>query len=59
MRPYYHTCPRCGANLDPCERCTCEKEEEPYSWQPPRRAQSNKFIHQKCNTAYRYNQANR
>lgn len=23
---YYHTCPNCGANLDPGERCDCEKE---------------------------------
>ncbi len=23
-RPYYHTCPVCGANLDPGERCDCE-----------------------------------
>lgn len=21
---YYHTCPCCGANLDPGERCDCE-----------------------------------
>lgn len=20
---YYHTCPNCGANLDPCEKCDC------------------------------------
>lgn len=23
----YWTCPNCGANLDPGERCDCEKEE--------------------------------
>lgn len=23
----YHTCPYCGANLDPGERCDCQKEE--------------------------------
>lgn len=23
---YYHTCPRCGAHLDPGERCDCEDE---------------------------------
>lgn len=23
MRTYYVTCPRCGANLDPGERCDC------------------------------------
>lgn len=22
--PYYHTCPCCGANLDPGEHCDCE-----------------------------------
>lgn len=21
---YYHTCPICGANLDPGEKCDCE-----------------------------------
>ncbi len=25
--PYYHTCPYCGSNLDPCEKCDCEIEE--------------------------------
>lgn len=30
---YYHTCPRCGANLDPSEKCDClferiQKEEK-------------------------------
>ena len=24
---YYHTCPCCGANLDPGERCDCEAED--------------------------------
>ena len=23
--PYYHTCPCCGANLDPGERYDCEE----------------------------------
>jgi hypothetical protein len=23
-KPYYTVCPECGANLDPCEQCTCE-----------------------------------
>ena len=28
--PYYRTCPYCGANLDPGERCDCQdKQEEP------------------------------
>lgn len=25
---YYHTCPCCGANLDPGERCDCKDTEE-------------------------------
>lgn len=25
---YYHTCPCCGANLDPGERCDCEESSE-------------------------------
>lgn len=24
--PYYWTCPYCGANLDPGERCDCKNE---------------------------------
>ncbi len=24
---YYHTCPYCGANLDPEEKCDCSREE--------------------------------
>lgn len=23
---YYRTCPHCGANLDPGERCDCQRE---------------------------------
>lgn len=23
---YYHTCKNCGANLDPDEKCDCEKD---------------------------------
>lgn len=26
--PYYRTCPCCGANLDPGERCDCQDEQE-------------------------------
>ena len=26
---FYRTCPDCGANLDPGERCDCRKEKEP------------------------------
>lgn len=25
---YYRTCPACGANLDPGERCDCRREPE-------------------------------
>lgn len=24
---YYNTCPNCGCNLDPGEKCDCEKEK--------------------------------
>ena len=24
---YYNTCPHCGCNLDPGERCDCSKEQ--------------------------------
>lgn len=24
---YYHTCPLCGANLDPDESCDCQNED--------------------------------
>ena len=27
--PYYRTCPRCGCNLDPGERCDCTAEGLP------------------------------
>lgn len=26
VHTYYHTCPYCGANLDPGESCDCQKE---------------------------------
>lgn len=25
---YYWTCPECGANLDPGEKCDCKEQEE-------------------------------
>ena len=25
---YYRTCPSCGSNLDPCERCDCQERQE-------------------------------
>lgn len=28
---YYRTCPMCGANLDPGEKCDCIKEKERFS----------------------------
>ena len=28
MSTYYRTCPDCGANLDPCEICTCQTGED-------------------------------
>ncbi len=28
---YYHTCPICGANLDPGERCDCKEVRQPIS----------------------------
>nr|DAW08416.1 MAG TPA: DNA-directed RNA polymerase [Caudoviricetes sp.] len=27
MNKYYHTCPDCGANLDPEEKCDSNKKE--------------------------------
>ena len=27
---YYITCPECGANLDPGEKCECQTEETKY-----------------------------
>lgn len=27
---YYRTCDRCGSNLDPGERCDCDRKEEEY-----------------------------
>ena len=26
--PYYWTCPYCGANLDPGEKCDCKDKED-------------------------------
>ncbi len=34
-RTYYHTCPHCGANLDPGERCDCQDNKPAkgiYKW---------------------------
>jgi hypothetical protein len=28
MTRRYRTCPRCGASLDPSERCDCERDEQ-------------------------------
>lgn len=27
MKTYYWTCPHCGANLDPNEKCDCKSKE--------------------------------
>ncbi len=27
MSNYFNTCPKCGSNLDPGERCDCEKSK--------------------------------
>lgn len=26
---YYNKCPECGANLDPGEKCTCNRDKAP------------------------------
>lgn len=26
--PYYNSCPDCGANLDPGEKCDCQEKEK-------------------------------
>lgn len=28
----YRTCPCCGANLDPGEKCDCQRKEEDDAW---------------------------
>jgi hypothetical protein len=30
-KPYYHTCKYCGATLDPCEKCDCQKTDSQLS----------------------------
>lgn len=42
--PYYHTCPLCGAHLDPCEHCDCQDEEEPSGEKEQPRAAQDKRI---------------
>ena len=35
MSTYYHTCPYCGAHLDPGERCDCTQQKGgAAAWQP-------------------------
>ena len=36
--PYYYTCPLCGANLDPGEKCDCTLTLTP----PPKNQNENK-----------------
>lgn len=33
--PYYNTCPECGANLDPGEKCDCRSSGEPIALKIP------------------------
>ena len=37
---YFNTCPHCGSNLDPGERCDCPQALEEYS---PRRKKPNTY----------------
>ena len=30
---YYRKCPHCGANLDPGEKCDCDKRANPLSYE--------------------------
>lgn len=39
----FWTCPRCGANLDPGERCDCKKEKPPRVRPTPQAASGNSF----------------
>lgn len=44
---YYHTCTKCGANLDPGEKCDCDEERCPICG---RKLQPN----EKCDCQERY-----
>lgn len=39
----FWTCPYCGANLDPGERCDCKKEMPPRVRPTPQAASGNSF----------------
>lgn len=39
LKPYYRTCTRCGANLDPGERCRCGQKKEPGAEAPSPRTE--------------------
>lgn len=41
----YHTCPRCGANLDPGERCDCKQEMPPRVLPTPKAADGKRQLH--------------
>ena len=41
---YYHTCPLCGANLDPDEWCECEKKDESSNTDNYQNVQSKKTL---------------
>ena len=32
----YYTCPHCGANLDPGEKCDCEEQDGQHLTEPER-----------------------
>lgn len=39
---FYRTCPHCGCNLDPQERCDCMKEQERRADREQKAAESRK-----------------
>lgn len=45
---YFKTCPRCGAHLDPGERCSCRNEAERN--QERKEQKQNEEIHRKTRT---------
>lgn len=48
-KPYYRTCPKCGAHLDPGEVCDCTKKSVP-SVAAPRTLINKKNNHLDCTT---------
>ena len=41
----FWTCPRCGANLDPGERCDCKTEKPPRVRPTPQAAGGKQLLH--------------